>query len=55
MSVSISVGNRPEFHNRLSVFINRLIIDYLIAIWGRGKWHLSLLNAINFICLLLDT
>ena len=26
-----SVGNRPEFHNRLSVFINQLIIDYLIG------------------------
>ena len=26
-----SVRNRPEFHNRLSVFRHRLIIDYLIT------------------------
>ena len=33
--VMTSVGNRPELHNRLSVFINRLIINYLIGVGGK--------------------
>ena len=29
--MGISVGNRLEFHNQLSVLLNRLIIDYIIG------------------------
>ena len=41
MYVVGSVGNRPEFHKRLSVFINRLIIDYLIGVGVNGIYHHS--------------
>ena len=49
-SLVCSVGNWPEFHNRLSVFINRLIIDYLIGDGVNDISHHSMRKNI-FCCL----
>ena len=49
-SLFCSVGNQPEFHNRLSVFINRLIIDYLIRDGLNDIFHHSTRKNI-FCCL----
>ena len=48
--VMTSVGNRPELHNRLSVFINQLIINYLKGVGENGIFHNSMHKNV-FCCL----